>query len=148
MIEVADGDGVDHDIFLAKPVYSCAPGLGVIFAVGENDDGPPFGVLFGTESVAGRIKGSTEIRAPRIHDSGPQFVQRIQYGTEVFRQRTPDDSTAGECHHGHAVARFTRQSVDQAFGRFNRRSQAIWNRVFNSHAPTDVDQEHDVVPGR
>ena len=110
LVEVADGDGVDHDIFLAKPVQSRAPGIGVIFAVGENHDGPAFGVLFGTESLAGRVEGRTEVGPPRPHDAGPQPVQRIEYGTEVFRQRTPDDPAAGERHHSHAVARFTRQS--------------------------------------
>ena len=101
--------------------------------------------LVKTEAV---VEGRTEVRAPRPHDSGPQSVQRVEYGTEVFRQGTMLDPSPGEGHDGHAVARFARQGIHQALGRLNRRGQTIGNRVFDCHAPTDVDQEDNIVPRR
>ena len=132
----------------AKAVQARAPPIEVIFAVGENHDGPSLGMLLGAESIAGRVEGGPEVGSPGPDRPGPQPMQGIEHGTEVFGQRATEHPSAGERHHGRAVGRFARQGVDQALGRLDRRGQAIGNRVLDPHAPADVDHQHHVMARR
>ena len=132
----------------AKPVQARAPAIEVVFAVGENHDGASLGMLFGAESLAGRVQGSPEVGSSRPDPAGPQPMQGIEHGAEVFGQRATEHAPAGERHHGRAVGRFARQGVDQALGRLDRRGQAIGNRVLDPHAPADVDHQHHVMARR
>ena len=120
----------------------------MVFAVGENHDGASLGMLFGAESLTGRVKGGPEVCSSRSDPAGPQPMQRIEHGAQVFGQRATEHPPAGERHHGRAVGRFARQGVHQALGRLDRRGQAIGYRVFDPHAPADVDHQHHVMARR
>ena len=85
LIGVADGDRMNHDVFLAKPVHARAPAIEVVFAVRENHDGPTLGMLLSAKRLAGRVQGSAEVCSSRPDPAGPQPMQAHRAPRPGFR---------------------------------------------------------------
>ena len=85
---------------------------------------------------------------PGVTEPGCSRSQRVEHGTEVFRQRAAKHATPGKRHDGRSVGRISTQRSDQALGHLDRHGQAIRDRVLGRHAPADVDHEHEVVARR
>jgi hypothetical protein len=75
-------------------------------------------------------------------------MERIEHSPEIFRERATHNPAPGKCHDPHAITRLTRQGIDQALGRLDRRRQPIGNSVFDSHAPAHIDRKHHIMPRR
>ena len=148
LVGVADRDGVDHDVVLAKPLYLRAPALGEVLTIGEDNDCPSLSVLLGVDGLERHIQSRAQVGSTGSNQSGSQSMQCVQHSPEILGQWAKRHPATGEAHHRRAIAWPSFQRLDQALGRLDRHGQAVRHRVLGGHAPAHVDQQNDVVAGR
>ncbi len=148
LIGIANGDSMDGNVVLTEPLQSRAPARSVIFAVGEKNDRSSLGMLLGAHRLERGVQSSTQVSAAGSDRARSEPAQGVEHGAEVFGQRTADHAATGKCDQADAVGGIGCQGVHQAFGGFGRERQAVGHGVFGSHAPADVDRNHDVVTRR
>ena len=141
---------MDDDVLLAEAFQPRAPAIGVVFSVGEDHDGPSLSMLLGIDGHCfdGGVEGSAQVGAAGRDRAGLQSIERIEHGTEVFRERAAKHAAPGKRHHGRSVGGILPQRFHQASGDLDCHGQAIWDSVLSRHAPADVDDEHEVVARR